>query len=162
TANSNLAIGFVFLPHDSAYTQAHCKTIVEKVIEELNLFLFSWREVPINIRVLEDKAQLTMPRIEQALIGRGPGITGDEYERLLFLARNQIEKRVSEEQIKNFYIASFSHRSIVYKGLLVSPALEKFYNDLVRPDYKTVLSIFHQRYSTNTFPTLSLRQPFRM
>src|SRR5256885_527374 len=162
TDDSDLAIGFVFLPHDNAYAQARCKTIVEQVIEERNLFLFGWREVPINIGVLGDKAQLTMPRIEQALIGRGPGITGDEYERLLFLARNQIEKRVSEEQIKNFYITSFSHRAIVYKGLLVSPSLEKFYRDLSRPEYETALCVFHQRYSTNTFPTWSLGQPFRM
>jgi glutamate synthase domain-containing protein 2/glutamate synthase domain-containing protein 1/glutamate synthase domain-containing protein 3 len=160
--DSELAVGFIFLPHDNAYAQARCKAIVEDVVEERNLFLLGWREVPINIRVLGGKAQATMPRIEQALIARGPGISGDEYERLLFLARNQIERRVSEEQIKNFYIASFSHRSIVYKGLLVSPSLEDFYPDLSRPDYETALCIFHQRYSTNTFPTWSLCHPFRM
>ncbi len=160
--DSDLAVGFLFLPHDNAYAQARCKTIVEEVLEERNLFLLGWREVPINLRVLGDKAQATMPRIEQALIERGPGITGDEYERILFLARNQIEKRVSVEGIRNFYVPSFSHRSIVYKGLLLSPSLETFYRDLKRPDYETGLCIFHQRYSTNTFPTWSLSQPFRM
>ncbi len=160
--DSDLAVGFLFLPHDNAYAQARCKTIVEEVLEERNLFLLGWREVPINVRVLGDKAQATMPRIEQALIERGPGISGDEYERILFLARNQIEKRVSVEGIRNFYVPSFSHRSIVYKGLLLSPSLEDFYRDLKRPDYETSLCIFHQRYSTNTFPTWSLSQPFRM
>jgi glutamate synthase domain-containing protein 2/glutamate synthase domain-containing protein 1/glutamate synthase domain-containing protein 3 len=160
--DGDLGVGFVFLPHDNAYAQARCKTIVEDVLEERNLFLYGWREVPINIRLLGEKAQSTMPRIEQALIGRGPGISDDEYERLLFLARNQIEKRVGQEEIKHFYITSFSHRSIVYKGLLISPSLEKFYRDLERPDYETGLCLFHQRYSTNTFPTWSLSQPFRM
>ena len=162
TEDEDLGVGFIFLPHDNAYAQARCKTIVEEVLKERNLFLYGWREVPINIRVLGEKAQATMPRIEQALIGRGPGISADEYERQLFLARNQIEKRVGEEQIRNFYITSFSHRSIVYKGLLVSPSLEEFYRDLGRPEYATGLCVFHQRYSTNTFPTWPLSQPFRM
>jgi glutamate synthase (NADPH/NADH) large chain/glutamate synthase (ferredoxin) len=160
--DSDVAVGFIFLPHDNAYAQARCKKIVEEVVEERNLFFIGWREVPIDIRVLGDKAQRTMPRIEQALIGRGPGITDDEYERLLFLARNQIEKHVAQEDIRNFYIASFSHRTIVYKGLLTSPSLEKFYLDLTRPEYETAFCIFHQRYSTNTFPTWSLGHPFRM
>jgi glutamate synthase domain-containing protein 2/glutamate synthase domain-containing protein 1/glutamate synthase domain-containing protein 3 len=160
--DSDLGVGFVFLPHDNAYAQARAKAIVEDVIEERGLYLFGWREVPINIRLLGDKAQMTMPRIEQVLIGRPEGLDEDEYERRLFLARNQIEKRIGEVQIKNFYIPSFSHRSIIYKGLLVSPSLEKFYRDLARPDYETSLCIYHQRYSTNTFPTWSLGQPFRM
>ena len=160
--DTDLAVGFVFLPHDNAYAQSRCKTIVEEVVQERNLFLLGWRDVPIDVRVLGEKAQSTMPRIEQALIEKGPGITADEYERILFLTRKQIEKRVSEEGIRNFYIPSFSHRFIVYKGLLLSPGLGKFYRDLNRPDYETSLCLFHQRYSTNTFPTWSLCQPFRM
>jgi glutamate synthase domain-containing protein 1 len=74
---SDLGVGFVFLPHDNAYAQARAKAITEEVIAKRNLFLFGWREVPINFRVLGEKAQSTMPRIEQVLIGapRRPGST---------------------------------------------------------------------------------------
>jgi glutamate synthase (NADPH/NADH) large chain/glutamate synthase (ferredoxin) len=103
-----------------------------------------------------------MPRIEQVLVGKPWGMNADDYERRLFLARNEIEKRAAADNIHNFYISSLSSRVIIYKGLLVSASLEKFYRDLSNPDYKTALCIFHQRYSTNTFPTWPLGQPFRM
>ncbi len=159
---SDLGVGVMFLPHDNAYAQARAKAITQEVIEKRGLFMFGWREVPINIRVLGDKAQLTMPRIEHVLIGKPWGMADDDYERRLFLARNEIEETAAASGIKNFYIVSFSHRSIVYKGLLVSASLEKFYTDLVSPDYETALAVYHQRYSTNTFPTWPLAQPFRM
>jgi glutamate synthase domain-containing protein 1 len=89
--------------------------------------------VPVNIRLLGEKAASTLPRMEQVLIGRPHGLSDDEYERRLFLSRNEIEKRAAEDQIKHFYIPSFSHRLIGYKGLLVSPSLEKFYKDLQNP-----------------------------
>lgn len=158
---SDLAVGVVFLPHDNAYAQARAKAITEEVLRERELFLFGWREVPINLHVLGDKAQMTMPRIEQALIGRPWGMGAEDYERRLFLCRNAIEDRAAAAGIKNFYLPSFSHRSVVYKGLLVSASLEKFYPDLTHPDYETALAVYHQRYSTNTFPTWPLAQPFR-
>ncbi len=160
--DSDLAVGMIFLPHDNAYAQARAKAIIEEVLRKRLLFLFGWRPVPTNISLLGDKAASTMPRIEQVLIGRPHGLTDDAYERELFLARNEIEKRAANDQIKHFYIPSFSHRVISYKGLLVSPALEKFYKDLQSPDYETALCMYHQRYSTNTFPTWPLAQPFRM
>jgi glutamate synthase (NADPH/NADH) large chain/glutamate synthase (ferredoxin) len=160
--DTDLGIGFLFLPHDNAYAQAHTKAIVQDVLEERNLFQFGWRDVPLNIMVLGEKAQLTMPRIEQVLIGRPPGVSDDEYERRLFLARNEIEKRVHLDHIRNFYITSFSHRVIVYKGLLTAVFLDKFYLDLGSPEYETAICLFHERYSTNTFPTWPLSQPFRV
>ncbi len=161
-SESDLGVGMIFLPHDNAYAQARAKAIIEEVLKKRELFLFGWRAVPINIALLGDKAASTMPRIEQVLIGRPHGLTDDAYERALFLARNEIEKRAADDQIKHFYIPSFSHRVISYKGLLVSPSLEKFYKDLQSPDYETALCVYHQRYSTNTFPTWPLAQPFRM
>jgi glutamate synthase (NADPH/NADH) large chain/glutamate synthase (ferredoxin) len=158
----DLGIGVLFLPHDNAYAQARAKAITEEVLEKRGLFLFGWREVPINLRVLGEKAQSTMPRIEQVLIGKPWGMADDDYERRLFLARNEIEDQAAAAGITNFYIPSFSHRTIVYKGLLVSSSLEKFYPDLKNPDYETALCVYHQRYSTNTFPTWPLAQPFRM
>jgi glutamate synthase (NADPH/NADH) large chain/glutamate synthase (ferredoxin) len=160
--DDDLGVGFVFLPHDNAYAQARAKAIIEEVLESRSLFLFGWREVPTLINVLGEKAQATMPRIEQVLVGKPWGMSADDYERRLFLARNEIEKRAAADNIHNFYISSLSSRVIIYKGLLVSASLEKFYRDLSNPDYKTALCIFHQRYSTNTFPTWPLGQPFRM
>src|SRR4051812_5371254 len=158
----DLGVGMVFLPHDNAYAQARAKAIVEEVVEERELFLFGWRPVPIAIKLLGEKAASTLPRIEQVLIGRPSGMSDDEYERRLFLARNQIEKRAEEDKIRHFYIASFSSRVINYKGLLLSPSLQRFYRDLTNPAYETALAVYHQRYSTNTFPTWPLSQPFRM
>lgn len=159
---SDLAVGVMFLPHDNAYAQARAKAITEEVLEKRGLFLFGWREVPINLRVLGEKAQTTMPRIEQVLIGKPWGMADDDYERRLFLARNEIEDSAAAHKINNFYIPSFSHRVIVYKGLLVSASLEKFYPDLSNPDYETAVCVYHQRYSTNTFPKWPLAHPFRM
>ncbi len=160
--DTDLGIGFVFLPHDNAYAQARAKAIVEEVLEHRQLFQFGWREVPLNIMVLGEKAQSTMPRIEQVLIGRGAGMSDEEYERRLFLARNEIEKRAQLDNIRNFYISSFSHRVVIYKGLLTAVSLEKFYRDLGDPEYETAICVFHERYSTNTFPTWPLSQPFRI
>ena len=160
--DSDLGVGVLFLPHDNAYAQARAKAITEDVIAKRGLFLFGWREVPTNLRVLGEKAQSTMPRIEQVLIGKPWGMADDDYERRLFLSRNEIEDMAAADGIKNFYIPSFSHRMIVYKGLLVSASLEKYYPDLADPSYETALAVYHQRYSTNTFPTWPLAQPFRM
>jgi glutamate synthase (NADPH/NADH) large chain/glutamate synthase (ferredoxin) len=159
---SDLGVGVMFLPYDNAYAQARAKAITEEVLEKRGIFLFGWRQVPINIRVLGDKAQRTMPRIEQVLVGKPSGMESDDYERRLFLARNEIEDAAAACGIKNFYIPSFSHRTIVYKGLIVSASLEKFYPDLTSPDYETAICVYHQRYSTNTFPTWPLAQPCRM
>ncbi len=159
---SDLGVGVLFLPHDNAYAQARAKAITQEVIERRGMFFFGWRDVPINLRVLGDKAQMTMPRIEHALIGKPWEMADADYEKRLFLARNEIEKAAAEAKIQNFYIPSFSHRTIVYKGLLVSSSLEKFYPDLASVDYETAIVVYHQRYSTNTFPTWPLAQPFRM
>ncbi len=159
---NDLGVGMIFLPHANAYAQARAKAIVEEVVAAREMFLFGWRPVPVNLKLLGEKAASTLPRIEQVLVARPDGISHDEFERRLFLARNEIEKRAATDQIRHFYIASFSSRVLNYKGLLLSPSLEKFYKDLQRPEYETALAVYHQRYSTNTFPTWPLSQPFRM
>ena len=95
------------------------------------------------------------------LIGRPETLSGDEFERRLYLVRKSIERRLAEEQIEDCYIPSCSHQTIVYKGLCVASQLPRFYPDLHDPAYETALAVFHQRYSTNTFPSWSLAQPFR-
>ncbi|MBU6182772.1 MAG: glutamate synthase large subunit [Verrucomicrobia bacterium] len=159
---SDLGVGVMFLPTDNKYAAARARAITEEVLKKRELFVFGWRPVPINDHVLGEKAQSTMPLIEHVLVGRPAGMWDDDYERRLFLARNEIEDRAAADKISDFYIPSFSHRTIVYKGLLVSASLEKFYPDLTSEDYETAIALFHQRYSTNTFPTWPLAQPFRM
>jgi glutamate synthase domain-containing protein 2/glutamate synthase domain-containing protein 1/glutamate synthase domain-containing protein 3 len=161
--DSDLAIGMMFLPNDE-YTQAHCRHITDTILQEHKLINFGWRVVPVNTAVLGEKALRTCPTIEQIFIGRPDpsAMSDDEFERKLFLCRNQIEDLAENQGIKGFYIPSFSSRTIVYKGLLAAPTLEKFYLDLRDPNYQTSLAVFHQRYSTNTFPTWPLSQSCRM
>ena len=117
--------------------------------------------VPTNPQCLGDKARATMPEIQQILLGRTQGWSDAEYERRLFLARKVAEQRALEEKIEGFYVPSLSSRTIVYKGLFNAPQLEKFYPDLKDPLFVTALAVFHQRYSTNTFPNWQLAHPFR-
>ncbi len=160
--DSDLGIGVMYLPHENEYARARAKAITEEILAKRELCIFGWREVPINKQILGTKALLTLPHIEQVFIGRPWGMADQEYERRLFLARNEIEDRAAADKITDFYIPSLSHRLIVYKGLLVSASLEKFYPDLSNPNYETALCVYHQRYSTNTFPTWPLSHPFRM
>ena len=160
--DSDLGVGVMYLPSDNEYAKARTKAITEEVIVKRGLCFFGWRVVPTNKQILGTKALLTLPDIEQVLVGRPWGMGDDDYERRLFLARNEIEDRAAADKIAAFYIPSFSHRVIVYKGLLVSASLEKFFPDLSNPDYETALCVYHQRYSTNTFPTWPLAHPFRM
>jgi glutamate synthase (NADPH/NADH) large chain/glutamate synthase (ferredoxin) len=161
--DTDLGVGMMFLPNDP-YTQARCRHLTETALNEHKLFIFGWRTVPVNTSVLGEKALRTCPDIEQVLVGRpDPSLmSDDEFERKLFLCRNQIEDQAECQGIKDFYIPSFSSRTIVYKGLLAAPTLEKFYLDLRDPNYQTALAVFHQRYSTNTFPTWPLSQSCRM
>ena len=153
-----LAVGVFFFPQDKK-ERVDCCEVVETALKRRGLQLYCWREVPTDARVLGAKAAATAPFIEQALIGRGR-VAAEEYERTLYLVRKEIERRTAH--VNSFYVASLSHRTIVYKGLLAAPQLRAFYKDLGDRDYRTALAVFHQRYSTNTFPNWALAQPFRM
>src|SRR3712207_3300945 len=104
---------------------------------------------------------MTCPAIWQVIVARPAGLDDDAYERALFLARKSAERALAAEDIVDCYFPSFSHRTIVYKGLFVAPQLRDFYADLRDPDYETSLAVFHQRYSTNTLPNWFMAQPFR-
>ena len=161
--DSDLGVGMMFLPNDP-YTQARCRHITETVLNEHKLFIFGWRVVPVNLAVLGEKALKTCPDIEQVLVGRPnpDAMSDDEFERKLYLVRNQIEDMAESQGINNLYIPSFSSRTVVYKGLMAPTTLEKFFLDLRDPNYTTSMALFHQRYSTNTFPTWPLSQSLRM
>ncbi|HEU5100009.1 MAG TPA: glutamate synthase large subunit [Roseiflexaceae bacterium] len=158
----HLAVGMVFLPRDEAQ-RAAARDLVEQGLSSYGLKLLGWRVVPVDDIVLGDRARESRPAIEQVLIGcRERALSGLEYERTLYLACKQIEALVRAQALEGFYISSLSSRTLVYKGLLVAPLLPEFYADLRDPDYQTAIAVFHQRYSTNTFPTWERAQPFRM
>ncbi|HEU5315289.1 MAG TPA: glutamate synthase large subunit [Chloroflexota bacterium] len=158
---NDIAVGVFFFPREAETTQ-RCLEIVERTCDRHGLRRLAWRQVPVDSSVLGGKALNTQPDIRQLIIGRALGLDDEDYERVLFLARKEIERRISNEAMGNFYVPSMSYSTIVYKGLFVAPQLRAFYKDFADPDYTTALCVFHQRYSTNTLPDWFLAQPFRM
>ena len=159
--DTDLAVGFIFMPRGNKEQIAASRLAVEEAVKQFDIPSFGWRVVPTNPRCLGDKALATMPEFAQILLGRATGWSDEEFERRLFLARKAAEKRAIEQKIDGFYIPSFSSRTIVYKGLFNAPQLPKFYTDLKDPLFTTALAVYHQRYSTNTFPNWQLAHPFR-
>ena len=160
---NRLAVGQVFLPRTDLGAQETCRTIVESVVIEAGYTIYGWRQVPVDVSVIGLKAQATRPEIEQIMIA-GPlpdEMDEAEFEKNLYLIRRRIEKRVIAAQIQGFYVCSLSCRSIVYKGLFLAESLSVFYPDLRDQRFESRVAIFHQRYSTNTFPQWWLAQPFR-
>jgi glutamate synthase (NADPH/NADH) large chain len=160
---NRLAVGMIFLPRTDLGAQESCRTIVESAIIEAGYTIYGWRQVPVDVSVIGLKAQATRPEIEQIMIA-GPlpdEASAEEFEKNLYLVRRRIEKRVIAAQIQGFYICSLSCRSIIYKGLFLAESLSVFYPDLTDMRFESRVAIFHQRYSTNTFPQWWLAQPFR-
>ena len=160
---NRLAVGMIFLPRTDLGAQEECRTIVEAEIIEAGFTIYGWRQVPVDVSVIGDKAQRTRPEIEQIMIA-GPlpeEQSIDEFEKQLYLVRRRIEKKVIAAQVADFYICSLSARSIIYKGLFLAESLADFFPDLTNKLFESRVAIFHQRYSTNTFPQWWLAQPFR-
>lgn len=158
---NDLGVGMVFLPNNRGY-QIGSRRLVEQSVAKFDLCVLGWRRVPIHPKALGEKAANTMPDIQQILVSRPDGCDDMEFERRLLLARKTAEQSARHRNIPGFYISSLSSRTIVYKGLVNAPDLGKFYLDLANPLYETALAIFHQRYSTNTFPKWQLAHPFRV
>ena len=155
-------MGQIFLPRTDYNAQETCRTIVEAEILRFGFYLYGWRQVPVDISIIGEKANATRPEIEQIMFDVGEDRNMEELERKLYLCRRRIEKRVHEAAIQDFYICSFSSRSLIYKGMFLAEQLSNFYPDLTDERFVSAFAIFHQRYSTNTFPTWRLAQPFRM
>ncbi len=160
----DLAVGMIFLPSQkhSASAYHESRAIIEQVLQELHLPLLTWRTPPINYDVLGTHTRETAPTIAQILVARPEHIALADYERELYYARRLIEKRLRAAQIHDCYVVSLSHRTLIYKGLLAPKELACFYLDLADPRYTSAIAVFHQRYSTNTFPSWSLAQPLRL
>jgi glutamate synthase domain-containing protein 2/glutamate synthase domain-containing protein 1/glutamate synthase domain-containing protein 3 len=155
-----LAVGMLFLPRDNADAETSSR-IITQTLHQRGLTVLGWREVPTNDRVLGQRAKDTKPRIRQVIIGRPDELGEANFERTLLLARKEMEATFRARNLP-VYIPSMSSRTIVYKGLLVGTHLGCFYLDLRDPTYETAIAVYHQRYSTNTFPTWERAQPFRM
>jgi glutamate synthase domain-containing protein 2/glutamate synthase domain-containing protein 1/glutamate synthase domain-containing protein 3 len=165
-APGTLAVAMCFLPKDPD-SRGRILAAIETELAHERVPLLAWRDVPTDNRVLGVDALESRPIIRQALLGRPPAFpawaeSGPEpFERLLYIVRRRIERRVLREAMGPLHIASMSSRTIVYKGLLKSSDLATFFPDLQDPHYATAVAVFHQRFSTNTFPTWSMAQPFR-
>ena len=157
-----LGVGMVFLPRTDFAAQETCRTIVETEILGFGYAILGWRQVPVDISVIGEKAIATRPEIEQIMIGNPHGVDPEVFERELYIIRRRIEKRVLAENITSFYICSLSCRSVIYKGLFLAEQLSNFYPDLMDERFVSSFAIFHQRYSTNTWPSWPLAQPFRL
>ncbi len=157
-----IAVGQVFLPRTDFGAQERCRTIVESEVLRMGHYIYGWRHVPVNNDVLGEKANATRPEIEQILIRCDKDIDEEAFERQLYIIRRRIEKAVAAAQISGMYICSLSCRSVIYKGMMLAEQVAEFYPDLMDARFESAFAIYHQRYSTNTFPQWSLAQPFRM
>ncbi len=165
----DLAVGMLFLPSQERLPAEHVQSrqIIEQTLYEVGLSCPDdpptfWRNPPIDYTILGTRARETAPSIAQVLLMRPAHLSLKQYERTLYHARRLIEQRLQNAEIKDGYIVSLSRTTVVYKGLLAPNELARFYLDLADPRYTSAFAIFHQRYSTNTFPSWSLAQPFRL
>ena len=155
-----IAVGQVFLPRTDFGAQETCRTIVESEVLRMGYRIYGWRHVPVNVACLGEKANATRPEIEQILISNSKGVEEEEFERELYVIRRRVEKAASG--MSDFYVCSLSCRSIIYKGMMLAEQVAEFYPDLMDERFESAFAIYHQRYSTNTFPQWWLAQPFRM
>ena len=157
-----MAVGQVFLPRTDFGAQETCRTIVETEVLRMGYYIYGWRHVPVDVTCLGGKANATRPEIEQILISNSKGVDEETFERELYVIRRRIEKAAAAAGIGELYLASLSSRPIIYKGMMLAEQVAVFYPDLMDERFESAFAIYHQRYSTNTFPQWWLAQPFRM
>ncbi|MBW4654308.1 MAG: glutamate synthase subunit alpha [Kaiparowitsia implicata GSE-PSE-MK54-09C] len=164
----HVGLGMLFLPQDEA-AAAIARDTASRIFAESGLKLIGWRVVPVKPSVLGVLARENQPHIEQVLVQSS--LTGDELERLFYLVRRRVLHTLAAEAsqseahqlaAQDFYVCSFSNRTIVYKGMVRSAVLGTFYLDLQSPAYESVFAIYHRRFSTNTMPRWPLAQPMRL
>jgi len=157
-------VGMVFLPSNKTGLNA-CTSSIEAAIKNEGQILLGWRDVPVDNSYLGDSVKPIEPVIRQVFIGRGDTCADtDAFERKLYVIRKLAHHLVWDDDIEDlghFYITSMSARTIVYKGMMLAPNLDKYYKDLNDDRFESALALVHQRFSTNTFPSWALAQPFR-
>ncbi|MDA0820920.1 MAG: glutamate synthase large subunit [Proteobacteria bacterium] len=156
--------GLIFLTQD-AKDAAICREKFEAIVAEEGQILCGWRDVPVDNSPIGPSALASQPTIQQIFIARGAGIAdGDAFERKLYVIRKRIEHAIWTSEIagrEEFYIPSLSHRTLIYKGMLTGKQVELMFPDLCDEQLVSALALVHQRFSTNTFPSWPLAQPFR-
>src|SRR5690606_23726770 len=155
-------VGQIFLPRLDLGAQERARVIVESEIIRAGFFLYGWRQVPVDIGQIGEKANATRPEIEQVLFHDPQGRAAETVDRDLFICRRRIEKRALKENIGELYVCSLSAKRLIYKGMFLAEQIDAFYPDLKDERFVSPVAIYHQRYSTNTFPQWRLAQPFRM
>ena len=161
--NGTYGTGLIFLPKDENAASL-CLDIIFDTIREEELELAAFRDVPVNTSVLGEIAKTTEPFIKQVFI-KGEHLEQDELERKLFIIRKVSERKIHNSEIEGkdqFYIVSLSSKTIVYKGMFTPDQLPNYYPDLQHTLFKSAIALIHSRFSTNTFPTWALAQPFRL
>src|SRR4051812_28476124 len=158
-------VGMVFLPRDPA-SRIACEYEIERAIKDEGQILLGWRDVPVDNSDLAQPAIQLEPVIRQVFIGRGRGVTvTDALERKLYVIRKSSGHAIQALRLKHgkqFYVASMSARTIVYKGMLLANQVGEYYLDLKDARVESAIAMVHQRFSTNTFPSWDLAHPFRM
>jgi glutamate synthase (NADPH/NADH) large chain len=157
-------VGMVFMPK-SKNQIVFCKTTFEEAIRNQNLQILGWRDVPVDVSNLGRIAAEKEPTVKQVFVGKnGLDLTEQQFNAKMFAARKIAEHTIINSRISEshrFYFSSFSTTTIIYKGLLMPEDISGYYTDLLDDDLVTRLALVHQRFSTNTFPSWELAQPFR-
>ena len=156
----DLGVGVFFAANDGPAEQIYA--LIRDEIARSPVKRLMWREPPLDPSVLGEQALARRPVMRQVLVSKPAWQSDEAFERTLYLTRKRIERRLAEAGLGRAYVCSFSNRTISYKGLMGADQLHNFYLDLADPDYETAITVFHQRYSTNTLPRWSLAQPFRL
>ena len=157
-------VGMIFLPQDED-ARAKCEQSVEKLIHAEGQTILGWRDLPTDNSWLSENVREIEPFIRQIFIGKGPDCKNtDVFELKLFVIRKQAHQAVAKHNLAGdeiFYITSMSSRTICYKGMMLADRVGKYYTDLEDPRLMSAIALVHQRFSTNTFPSWELAQPFR-
>src|ERR1700685_1822623 len=156
-------VAMCFLPVDKS-SRLQWEGVFERIAQEEGLTVLGWRDTPVNGDAIGREARASQPYIEQLFVGRPKDLEEEVFERLLYRVRRCTENEIAESEIEgkdDFFVPSFSCRTIVYKGLMLAPQIEKFYFELANPLVTSALCLVHQRFSTNTFPSWKLAHPYR-
>ncbi|MDP2888274.1 MAG: glutamate synthase central domain-containing protein, partial [Bacteroidota bacterium] len=161
-ASGKFGTGLIFLPQDKEEANI-CQEILSKYIKQEGLELIEYRDVAVDSSAPGEIAKLAEPYVRQIFVKAD--LEQDVLEQKLYLARKQTVQEIRESNLKSkgaFYIVSLSSRTIIYKGMLTPGQLRDYYKDLTHPKFTSAIALVHSRFSTNTFPTWDLAQPFRM
>ncbi len=156
-------VAMCFLPVER-HSRLQCEGVFERIAKEEGLAVLGWRDTPVNGDAIGREARRSQPYIEQLFVGRPEGLDEDAFERLLYRIRRRTENEIVASEIEDkesFYVPSCSCRTIIYKGLMLAPQIERFYFELANPLVTSALALVHQRFSTNTFPSWKLAHPYR-